>query len=83
VLHEWDAGAKMVDLVRRHGVTEQTLYRWKKKYVGMQATEAKRLKALEEENRQLKRLVADQSPQTTTVTRRRSVNPTHAVSQTH
>ena len=61
VLHEWDAGAKMVDLVRRHGVTEHTLYRWKKKYGGMQATEAKRLKALEEENRQLKRLVADQA----------------------
>jgi len=61
VLHEWDAGAKVVDLVRRHGVTEQTLYRWKKKYGGMQSTEAKRLKALEEENRQLKRLVADQA----------------------
>ena len=61
VLHEWEAGAKMVDLVRRHGVTEQTLYRWKKKYGVMQATEAKRLKALEEENRQLKRLVADQA----------------------
>ena len=61
VLHEWDAGGKMVDLVRRHGVTEQTRYRWKKKYGGMQATEAKRLRALEEENRQLKRLVADQA----------------------
>lgn len=60
-LHEWDAGAKVVDLVRRHGVTEQTLYRWKKEDGGMQATEAKRLKALEEENRQLKRLVADQA----------------------
>lgn len=36
VLHEWDAGAKTADLVRRHGVTEQTLYRWKKKYGGMQ-----------------------------------------------
>jgi putative transposase len=47
--------------VRRHGVTEQTLYRWKKKYGGLQGTEAKRLKALEEENRQLKRLVADQA----------------------
>ena len=42
-------------------VTEQTLYRWKRKYGGMQASEAKRLKALEEENRQLKRLVADQA----------------------
>jgi putative transposase len=61
VLHEWDAGAKVPDLVRRHGVTEQTLYRWKKKYGGLQGTEAKRLKTLEEENRQLKRLVADQA----------------------
>ena len=61
VLHEWDAGAKIPELVRRHGVTEQTLYRWKKKYGGMQVAEAKRLKALEEENRQLKRLVADQA----------------------
>jgi putative transposase len=61
VLHEWDAGAKVVDLVRRHGVTEQTLYRWKRKYGGLQSTEAKRLKLLEEENRQLKRLVADQA----------------------
>ena len=61
VLHERDAGAKVVDLVRKHGVTEQTLYRWKKKYGGLQASEAKRLKALEEENRQLKRLVAEQA----------------------
>jgi putative transposase len=61
ILQEWDAGAKMPDLVRRHGVTEQTLYRWKKKCGGVQVSEAKRLKALEEENRQLKRLVADQA----------------------
>lgn len=60
-LQEWDAGAKVVDLVRRHGVTEQTLYRWKKKYGGLQVNEATRLRALEEENRQLKRLVADQA----------------------
>lgn len=60
-LQEWDAGAKIPDLVRRHGVTEQTLYRWKKKYGGLQVSEAKRLKTLEEENRQLKRLVADQA----------------------
>jgi len=46
---------------RRHGITEQTLYRWKKKYGGMQVSEAKRLKHLEEENRQLKRIVADQA----------------------
>jgi putative transposase len=61
VLQEWDAGAKLGDLVRRHGVTEQTLYRWKKKYGGLQVNDARRLKALEEENRQLKRLVADQA----------------------
>lgn len=61
VLQEWDAGGKMADLVRRHGVTEQTLYRWKKKYGGLQVSEAKRLRALEEENRQLKRIVADQA----------------------
>jgi len=60
-LQEWEAGAKIADLVRRLGVTEQTLYRWKKKYGGMQVSEAKRLRALEEENRQLKRLVADQA----------------------
>jgi len=61
VLQEWDKGAKLADLVRRHGVTEQTLYRWKKKYDGLQVNEAKRLKALEDENRQLKRLVAEQA----------------------
>jgi putative transposase len=61
VLQEWDKGAKVTELVRRHGVTEQTLYRWKKKYGGLQVNDAKRLKALAEENRQLKRLVADQA----------------------
>ena len=60
-LQEWEAGAKMADLVRRLGVTEQTLYRLKKKYGGLQVSEAKWLRALEEENRQLKRLVADQA----------------------
>ncbi len=61
ILREWDTGAKVIDLVRRHSVTEQTLYRWKRKYGGLQVNEAKRLRALEEENRQLKRLVADQA----------------------
>jgi putative transposase len=60
VIQEMEAGAKMADLVRRHGVTEQTLYRWKKKYGGLQVSEVARLRALEEENRQ-KRLVADQA----------------------
>lgn len=58
VLHEWDAGAKTSDLVRHHGVTEQTL---EEEVGGMQVAETKRVKALEKENRQLKRLVADQA----------------------
>ncbi len=61
VLHEWIAGAKVTDLIRRYGVTEQTLYRWRKKYGGLQVSAMKRLRTLEEENRQLKRLVADQA----------------------
>ena len=60
-LHEWEAGAKPGELCRRLGVTETTLYRWKRKYGGLQVNEAKRLRALEDENRQLKRLVADQA----------------------
>jgi putative transposase len=46
---------------REHGISEQTLYGWKKKYGGMKASEAKRLRELEEENRKLKRIVADQA----------------------
>ena len=61
VLHEHEAGAKIAELCRRHGVTETTFHRWKRKYGGLQVNEAKRLKALEEENRQLKRIVADQA----------------------
>jgi putative transposase len=60
-LHEWDAGAQPGELARRLGVTETTLYRWKPNYGGLQVNEAKRRRALEEENRQLKRLVADQA----------------------
>ena len=60
-LQECDAGAKLVDLVRRLGVTELTLCRRKKKYGGLQVNEANRLQALEEEIRQLKRLVAEQA----------------------
>ena len=54
-------GAKIAELCRRHGVTEMTFHRWKRKYGGLQVTEAKRLKALEDENRQRKRMVADQA----------------------
>ena len=61
ILKEAEAGAKTPELARRHGVSEGTLYRWKSKYGGMEVSEAKRLKGLEEENRRLKRLVAEQA----------------------
>jgi putative transposase len=61
VLQEHTAGAEVGALCRRHGISEQTLYRWKRKYGGLEVGEAKRLRALEEENARLKRLVADQA----------------------
>jgi putative transposase len=61
VLREVDAGAKLQDVVRRLGVSEQTYYRWKAKYGGMEVSDAKKLKALEDENRRLKQMVADQA----------------------
>ena len=61
ILKEAEAGLSTADLVRKHGISEQTFYRWKSKYGGMEVSEAKRLKQLEEENRRLKRLVADQA----------------------
>lgn len=61
VLHEHEAGAKIAEVCRRHGISEMTFHRWKRKYGGLQVNEAKRLKALEDENRQLKRIVADQA----------------------
>jgi len=59
VLKEADAGVKTSDLLRKHGISEQTLYRWKAKFGGMTVSEARRLKLLEDENRRLKHLVAD------------------------
>jgi len=61
VLKEVEAGAKVADVIRRLGITETTFYRWKAKYGGMDVSEAKRLRALEEENRRLKHMVADQA----------------------
>jgi putative transposase len=60
VLKEHEAGAKAADLARKHGISEATLYNWKAKYGGMDVSEAKRLKALEEENAKLKKLLAEQ-----------------------
>ncbi len=59
ILKEQEAGASVPDLARRYGVAENTIYRWKSKYGGMEVSEAKRLRALEEENARLKRLLAE------------------------
>lgn len=59
VLREHEAGAKTGDLARKHGVSEATLYNWKAKYGGLDVSDARRLKALEEENGKLKKLLAD------------------------
>jgi putative transposase len=56
-----EAGKPVKELARELGVTDQTLYNWKAKYGGMEVSEAKRLKVLEEENRRLKEIVADLS----------------------
>lgn len=60
VVREHEAGARAADLARKHGVSEATLYNWKAKYGGMDMSDAKRLKALEDENTKLKKLLADQ-----------------------
>ena len=59
ILREQEAGAKTGDLARKHGVSEATLYNWKAKFGGMDVSDARRLKALEDENGKLKRLLAD------------------------
>lgn len=61
ILQQAAAGTQVRELCRKHGITEQTFYRWRGKYDGLQASDAKRLKALEDENRRLKKLVADLS----------------------
>ena len=59
ILKEKEAGAKLADVCRRHGISEPTYYAWKAKFGGMDVNEARRLKQLEDENRRLKHLVAD------------------------
>ena len=61
VLKEADAGLPIKELVRKYGVTEQTYYRWKSKFGGMEVSDAKKLRSLEDENRRLKQMVADQA----------------------
>ena len=59
VLKQAEAGVPLVELLRRVGISEQTFYRWKKQYVGLEVDQVRELKQLQEENSRLKRLVAD------------------------
>jgi len=59
ILREHEAGAKTPELCRRHGISEATFYKWKAKCGGLEVSEARRLKALEDENRRLKKLLAE------------------------
>ena len=61
ILKEAESGIPVADLLRKHNISQGTFYRWKSKFGGMDVSEAKRLKALEEENTRLKRLVAEQA----------------------
>ena len=61
IVQEGAAGAKTGELIRRHGISRETYYKWRRKYGGLKVDEAKRLRSLEDENRRLKRVVADQA----------------------
>ena len=60
-LKEADAGMKTSDICRKHGISDATFYKWKAKYGGLEISEARRLRVLEDENRKLKKIVADQA----------------------
>lgn len=59
ILRQYEAGIKVADLCREHGISQATFYNWKSKYGGIEASELKRLKELEAENRKLKQMYAD------------------------
>ena len=59
ILREQEAGVPVADLCRKHGLSSPTIYKWKAKYGGLDVSEARRLKALEDENAKLKRMLAD------------------------
>jgi putative transposase len=61
ILKEGEAGSKTAEICRKHGICEQTYYRWKSKYGGLEVNEARRLRQLEDENRRLKQMVAEQA----------------------
>jgi len=60
ILKEHQAGMSAADLCRRHGISDATFYKWRSKYGGMEVSQARKLKVLEEENRKLKKLLAEQ-----------------------
>ena len=60
ILHEAEAGVSVADICRKHNCSEQSFYRWKSKFGGMDVSEAKRLRELERENAELKKMVAEQ-----------------------
>lgn len=60
ILKEFEAGMKAAEVCRRHGISQPTFYAWKSKFGGLEVSDAKRLKALEEENRKLKKLLAEE-----------------------
>ena len=62
ILREQEAGVPVTELCRKHGVSSPTLYKWKAKFGGLDVSEARRLRALEDENAKLKRLLADAMP---------------------
>lgn len=59
ILKQADAGMKTIDLCREHGISDATFYKWKAKFSGMEVSDARRLRSLEDENRRLKQIVAD------------------------
>ena len=61
VVRQAAAGTKITELCRKHGITETTFYRWRAKYDGVEISDVKRFRALEDENRRLKKLVAELS----------------------
>src|SRR5688572_1472056 len=65
IVREYEAGEKLTELCRRHGISPATFYKWRAKHGGMAVSDAKRLRALEEENRRLKQLLADTMLSTT------------------
>lgn len=67
ILNEHHAGSKTADLCRRHGISDATFYKWRSKYGGMEVSDAKRLKALESENAKLKKLLAEQMMEVSTL----------------